>query len=490
MSPLENSFLKAPLQTIVQLYSNEIAPRIPKNNKLVSISAAVILSLVYLIIDKAKPPRKLRHLPYISLFCILKSTYYKESVRDRCHRVHIPIIESENSNGLFLEVTRNGWVLNVANPEDAKRVLLKHELFPKINISEERSGTLQSKFTIRPSMAMSSGVQWKRQRNVANPAFHRSMPVRLFGNLTQEMFRSMENKGEVFNVSDLMERWTLDVIGRAGFGFDFNSIKTKESEWVRRYGCINRGLRDPLFFLFPRLDTSVRWLFPDRQYIHEQTEIFLKMLDEVVENKKLDMKNGVLNSALEENERDLLTLMLESGKEGSGMMSDYELKSNLCGIFLAGHDTTASALSYAIHYLAENQDIQEKARQKAISILGDESCDVLPTIEDTKRMAYINQIIKETLRINGPVARTITHVAREDSVLSVKFGAILMYNPDRFSENGEGVREAGEEMTWIPFGSGARQCIAINFSLNEQKFMLSMLCDTKILMVNSNELYP
>lgn len=102
MSPLENSFLKVPLQTIVQLYSNEIAPRIPKNNKLVSISAAVILSLVYLIIDKAKPPRKLRHLPYISLFCILKSTYYKESVRDRCHRVHIPIIESENSNGLFL----------------------------------------------------------------------------------------------------------------------------------------------------------------------------------------------------------------------------------------------------------------------------------------------------------------------------------------------------------------------------------------------------
>lgn len=67
-------------------------------------------------------------------------------------------------------------------------------------------------------MAMTSGDQWKRQRNIMNPAFHRSMSVKLFGNLTQEMFRSMENKGNIFNVSDLMERWTLDVIGRAGFG--------------------------------------------------------------------------------------------------------------------------------------------------------------------------------------------------------------------------------------------------------------------------------
>lgn len=91
-------------------------------------------------------------------------------------------------------------------------------MFPKIDISEERSGTLQSKFTIRPSMAMTSGDQWKRQRNIMNPAFRRSMPVKLFGNLTQEMFRSMENKGNIFTVSDLMERWTLDVIGRAGFG--------------------------------------------------------------------------------------------------------------------------------------------------------------------------------------------------------------------------------------------------------------------------------
>lgn len=80
MSPLENSLVKVPLQKIVQLYSHEIAPRIPKNNKIVSISAAIILSLVYLIIDKAKPPRKLRHFPYISHFSILN----RYTIRNLC----------------------------------------------------------------------------------------------------------------------------------------------------------------------------------------------------------------------------------------------------------------------------------------------------------------------------------------------------------------------------------------------------------------------
>lgn len=51
-----------------------------------------------------------------------------------------------------------------------------------------------------------------------NPAFHRSQPVKLFGKLTQDMFKAMETMDTTVNVSDLMERWTLEAIGRAGFG--------------------------------------------------------------------------------------------------------------------------------------------------------------------------------------------------------------------------------------------------------------------------------
>lgn len=111
-------------------------------------------------------------------------------------------------------------------------------------------------------------------------------------------------------------------------------------------------------------------------------------------------------------------------------------------------------------------------------------------------MTYINQIIKETLRINGPATRVLPRVAKEDTDLGGKFipkGTLVTvnifnvqhddriwensktFNPDRFSEDGEGNRRA-EGLTWLPFGNGARQCIGMNFSLNEQRVLLSMLC--------------
>jgi cholesterol 24(S)-hydroxylase len=62
---------------------------------------------------------------------------------------------------------------------------------------------------------------------------------------------------------------------------------------------------------------------------------------------------------------------------------------------LAGHDTTANTLSFALYYLAKHQDIQQRAREEAISILGDKPEDVLPTVEDTKKVDYISQIMKE-----------------------------------------------------------------------------------------------
>jgi cytochrome P450 len=70
-------------------------------------------------------------------------------------------------------------------------------------------------------------------------------------------------------------------------------------------------------------------------------------------------------------------------------------------------------------------------------------------------MTYINQIIKETLRINGPATRVLPRVAKEDTDLGGKFIP---------------------KGTWLPFGNGARQCIGMNFSLNEQRVLLSMLC--------------
>jgi cytochrome P450 len=63
-----------------------------------------------------------------------------------------------------------------------------------------------------------NGAHWKNQRTIANPAFHRAQPIQLFGKLTQDLFLKMDTMAETVEVTDLMERWTLDAIGKAGFG--------------------------------------------------------------------------------------------------------------------------------------------------------------------------------------------------------------------------------------------------------------------------------
>jgi cytochrome P450 len=78
--------------------------------------------------------------------------------------------------------------------------------------------TLLTKFVGGPNVLTLAGHEWKNQRKVTNPAFRRSMPVKLFGKLTQELFKVMDTMDETVDISDLMLRWTLEAIGKAGFG--------------------------------------------------------------------------------------------------------------------------------------------------------------------------------------------------------------------------------------------------------------------------------
>lgn len=84
-------------------------------------------------------------------------------------------------------------------------------------------------------------------------------------------------------------------------------------------------MADPKFFIFPKLDKEFLWMFPERGLLHKELVIFKEMLQDVIKNKKLAIENNIKNNALEENEKDLLELMLESEKEGNGVLSEEEL---------------------------------------------------------------------------------------------------------------------------------------------------------------------
>ncbi|KAG2225674.1 hypothetical protein INT45_012146 [Circinella minor] len=452
------------------------------------------------------PPPQLRHLPRAGLFEYLSSVI-KRRPNDQIYKEITYPLAAQTDHGLYtaFSMASGRWLAFATRPESVKKLLLKTDLFPKPAVSNVKKETLFGKFIMGPNIIfLPHGPQWKSQRSILNPAFHRSMPVKLFGELTQKLFAELDKEIDLgsVDVPDIMTRWTLDAIGIAGFDFDFNAIAEKDNEWVNRYHLIIRSSLHPLFLLLPFLEGPYwRSLFPKRKQLHYELDLFLEKMQEIITHKRnlLENSKNTSSSTINKkiNEKDLLTLMLEAAKEENGILTDEEIKSNLCGFFLAGHDTTANALSFAMYNLATHPDVQQKAREEAIKVLGDHPKDVFPTLEQIKEMPYIQMVIKETLRRNGVVQNIVSREAAEDTELG---GCVIpkgvhvtmdmialhrnpliwedpdLFKPERFAPGGEAEKAAKKNgMSWVPFSNGARMCIGVNFSLNEQRVFLPML---------------
>ncbi|KAI9306770.1 cytochrome P450 [Cunninghamella echinulata] len=446
-------------------------------NTTVTIGAAVALVVLYSIYDKvAKPPRKLRHLPYINFFSYYKLLMRGEPYSTISKQLTIPLLNSKQPE-VYVQKDLLGWTVKVASPSIAKQVFLK-------------SGTLKQKHVGSNNIVMTHDPStWKRHRMLVNPAFHRSMPIKLFSDLTNRLFKVIDGANEdELDILSYMDRVTLDAIGKAGFGFDFNASSDPHSEWVETYNIIKDANQSPLFFMFPFLETKFLWLFPKRRREHALSVKFHKMLDEIIEHKRKTLKD---HANTEDAEKDLLTLMLESELNGEGSLTNEELNSDLNVFFTGNHDTTSSTMSSIFYYLAKHPDVQQRAREEAIKIFGDEPADISPTADQLKELVYINQVIKETLRMNGPALQITPRCTTKDTEIEGVFlpkgtkVTVAIYdlhhspynwknpeefNPDRFADGGEAEQKERGGLSWAPF---ARMCIGMNFSLAEQRIILS-----------------
>jgi cytochrome P450 len=148
--------------------------------------------------------------------------------------------------------------------------------------------------------------------------------------------------------------------------------------------------------------------------------------------------------------------------------------------------------------LARDPTIQQKARDEALLVLGDAPENVVPTLDDTRRFAFIDQVIMETLRYTPPLPTGTPRVVSSDTTLAghtfVPKGTPVVVNtydlhhnphvwdrpevfdPARFAPGGEADQKAKTGMAWAPFYNGERMCIGMKFSMAEQRIMLSGLC--------------
>lgn len=192
---------------------------------------------------------------------------------------------------------------------------------------------------------------------------------------------------------------------------------------------------------------------------------------------------------------DLLSMLLHAtdpeGGASSNTMTDQQLHDECVTIILAGHETTANALSFALHLLAHHPDVQQRLHEEAAAVLGDRT----PTAADYERLPYATQVFAETMRLYPPVWVTARTCAKSYEIAGylIPVGATLFapqyavhrdprffedperFDPDRMTRQARSTRP---RYAYFPFAGGSRQCIAEGLAWMEGTLVLAVVSRT------------
>jgi cytochrome P450 len=192
-----------------------------------------------------------------------------------------------------------------------------------------------------------------------------------------------------------------------------------------------------------------------------------------------------------EDRGDLLSMLLHAvdSEDSKTQMTDEQARDEAMVLFLAGHDTTAAGLTWFWYIMGKYPEIQQKAHEEIVSVLGKNS----PGFADAVRLPYLNSVIKETLRLYPPAIGIFAREAKEQIELGgyeIPRGSIIYafsyithrdprwfpeperFDPERFlGDNGKNV----SPFAYFPFGAGPRSCIGSHFALTEMTLVAACL---------------
>ena len=327
----------------------------------------------------------------------------------------------------------------------------------------------------------SEGGLWLRQRRLMQPVFHRRS-VAAFGTLMTdealamlERWRPAAQTGTPLDVPGEMARLTLDIatasLFHAHVGEEPGAVARAVNTLVEDLGY---RFEVP-FYPPPRVPTPR----------NRRRRAALRTVDRAVYKIIAERRSGGGE------EDDLLALLMGARDEETGeAMDNRQLRDEVITLFLAGHETTANALSWAFYLLATHPEAEEKLREELGEVLGTDDGIRTPTLTDLPRLTYTKMVVDETLRLYPPAWITNRQAAAEDEILGhpIPAGAFVMlspyvlhrhpdywerpdaFDPERF-DPGRG--NGRPRFAYFPFGGGPRQCIGQGMALVEAQLVLA-----------------
>jgi cytochrome P450 len=342
------------------------------------------------------------------------------------------------------------------------------------------------------SMILLDGDRHQRQRQLLTPPFHGER-MRAYGELICDVtlaVMSQQRIGKPFAVRSAMQEISLRVILKAVFGLDEGERLQQLRNLLRTMlDSVSSPISSSLLF-FPLLQRDFGSWSPWGRFLCQQQQIDQLIYAEIAERRERP----------DSTRSDILTLLMSAVDAEGQPMTDQELRDELLTLLVAGHETTASAMTWALYWIQTLPDVHDQLL-KEINTLSDPSDPMA-----VARLPYLNAVCSETLRIYPVAMLTLPRVAKSSvKLMGYEFepetmivGCIYLthhrediypepkcFKPERFLER------QFSSFEFLPFGGSNRRCIGAAFAMFEMKLVLAtILSHWGLAMVDTRPVRP
>ena len=379
---------------------------------------------------------------------------------------------------MFTELARYGDIVGI-RVVNFRNIFINHpDLIEEVLVGHPRryyKGRIlrANRHVFGEGLLTSEGDFWLRQRRLVQPAFHRARIAAYAGTMVEYAQRIIESwqSGEERDVHQEMMRLTLQIVAKTLFNADVARDAQEVGKSLELLLELGADFRRTLFV---------------PHWVPTPTNLRIKREIAFIENILYRIINERRSSGHDAG--DLLSMLLHVQDEDGSRMTDKQLRDETITLFLAGHETTASSLSWTWWLLAQNPRVEARLHAELDEVLGGRA----PSMDDLARLPYTANVITESMRLYPP-AWGLARVVVEDHELGgypirkgmgVAMAPWVVHRDPRWYDTPEEFRPERWEgdfakriprFAYFPFGGGPRQCIGNAFAMMEATLILSTI---------------
>jgi cytochrome P450 len=360
--------------------------------------------------------------------------------------------------------------------------LLNHPRFAKdVFVTNQRffhkgRGLERARRLLGEGLLTSEDAVHLRQRRLMQPAFHRDRIATYASVMTAyaDRIQGGWTDGATIDVAEEMMRLTLGVVGKTLFDAD---VESQAGNVGRALTAVLNSFWTTMLPFFDVLEHLPLPVF--RRSRRARAELDAIIYGMIAERRRTPGDRGDLLSML---------LMAQDEEAGGRGMSDQQVRDEAMTIFLAGHETTANALSWTWFLLGRTPHVEARLHEEVDRVLGGR----LPTIEDLPKLAFVEQVITESMRLYPPAwiigRRAIADYTADNYVIPARSVVVISpylihhderffpepdrFLPDRWTPE---FKASLPPFAYLPFGGGARRCIGESFAWMELVLVASAI---------------